>query len=105
MASGKHVACAAVASIVGLILASQYCASQMTGNSIHCRVVTIHVHNARVHKVCHAARLFGPIITFPSKLVYTPVAYIRTMHVKNVYISEGLLILGDTNQRVGRLTK
>ena len=47
MASGKHVARAAVASIVGVILASQCCASQMTGNFVYYFVVTIHVNNAR----------------------------------------------------------
>ena len=63
MASGKHVARAAVASIVGVILASQCCASQMTGNFVYYLVVNIHVYNnARAAvQACHAARLFGPI--------------------------------------------
>ena len=47
MASRKHVARAAVASIMGVILASQCCASQMTGNFVYYLVVNIHVYNAR----------------------------------------------------------
>ena len=72
MAFGKHVARAAVASIVGVILASQSCAAQMTGNTVFYWVVTIHVYNAHAPVyACHTARLFGNNV---SKLAGTPVA-------------------------------
>ena len=73
MAFRKHVALAAVASIVGVILASQSCAAQMAGNTVYYWVVTIHVYNA--HAPVYACLPHSTLVwQYISKLAGTPVA-------------------------------
>ena len=106
MVFGERVASAVAASIVGIILASQYCASQMTGNFIHtdrllhmeCCIVFIMAH---VHIILHASTPSTDSLhacpTFPGTLI-TRLASTMTL---TRYLEAIIWIIIDHKNRPG----
>ena len=66
MVFGERVASCVVASIVGAILASQYCASQMTGSLIYRLYTILHALSCSHSEACNVVS----IVTHEH--VYTP---------------------------------